>query len=162
MPFEYRPKTRRFEVPLPADTDHTFKINIISSGEVGYKLTTSDFPLYDRELQQIDSIETTVAGRVDNAAISLDSMIQGGFYVQRVHFARETTLMNPTGIFPRPRDYRDREFTLGHLISMLQTMQSEHWFRKVKCNNNLRFVTGTDGILPQQHRHTMVEVRIPS
>ena len=73
MPFEYRPKTRRFEVPLPADTDHTFKIDIISSGEVGYKLTTSDFPLYDRELQQIDSIETTVAGRVDNAAISLDS-----------------------------------------------------------------------------------------
>ncbi|KAH9886233.1 hypothetical protein C8Q73DRAFT_284005 [Cubamyces lactineus] len=78
------PRFQRFKIPLPADIDHAFKIKITSSGKAGYKLRTSDSPLYDCELLHIGEMETTIAECVDNATMSLEALVQDGFCVQRL------------------------------------------------------------------------------
>ncbi|KAI0330031.1 hypothetical protein GY45DRAFT_794663 [Cubamyces sp. BRFM 1775] len=136
---------QRYKVPLPADTDPNFRIRIIASGKVGYGLKAGHFLSCDRVLRQIGGIENTVAERVYGATVSLESIIQGGFYVQRVYFHREkNTEPDPIYMFPLSRANRVCDFTLGHLISVLQSMQSEDWYPKVVNNHfdNLRDVTG--------------------
>ncbi|KAI0330033.1 hypothetical protein GY45DRAFT_1324292 [Cubamyces sp. BRFM 1775] len=92
--------------------------------------------------------------------MSLEGIIQGGFYVQRVYFHREkNTEPNPISIFPLPRANRVCDFTLGHLISVLQSMQSEDWRTQVTNHHgdNLRYVTGlTEGDLPLGKQWTVV------
>ncbi|KAH9886241.1 hypothetical protein C8Q73DRAFT_284193 [Cubamyces lactineus] len=112
---------QRFQIPLPADTDPGFKIDIIVFGETGYHLSWTECVLTELH------VAPSVVRLVENATMSLDDIIEHGcLQVQGVFYASE----NIRVFMPKPK-FMDPErkcsFTLGHLISLLQAMQSNHW-----------------------------------
>ncbi|KAI0325727.1 hypothetical protein GY45DRAFT_205046 [Cubamyces sp. BRFM 1775] len=137
-PPESLPRPRGLHVPLPADTDPDFKIDIIVSGRVGFHLMG----------RSRTNMVPRVASVVDNAAMSLEDIIEdNGVYLQRVYYASERTQMAPRKILIRPQ--RTYQFILGHLISMLLTMQYTHWRDLEKDERTLHYLIGRNGGLPQ-------------
>ncbi|KAI0330039.1 hypothetical protein GY45DRAFT_795078 [Cubamyces sp. BRFM 1775] len=145
------PQTQCFQIPLPIDTDPKFKIDIISFGRIGFQVqaTTSS--------KDHIRVAPGVARSVDNATMLMEHVMQDEIYVQRVYFALENSKVVPK--LKSLQLERQYAFTLGHLITMLQIMQSGHWYHSMKGHNdNLRYITGMDdGVLPQEYRRTAVK-----
>ncbi|KAI0654171.1 hypothetical protein C8Q70DRAFT_1030332 [Cubamyces menziesii] len=137
------PRAQRFQIPLPADTDPDFKIDIIVSGGIGFHLT------WERTDMTELHVMPGVAKVVENATTTLDDIIVHDYlYVHRVYYASENTRAKLTRKYINPM--RNYTFTLGHLISLLQTMQYNHWTSSsMKENRTLQYVVGMDSGLPQ-------------
>ena len=74
------PRAQRFQIPLPADTDPDFKIDIIVSGGIGFHLT------WERTDMTELHVMPGVAKVVENATTTLDDIIVHDYlYVHRVY-----------------------------------------------------------------------------
>ncbi|KAH9886242.1 hypothetical protein C8Q73DRAFT_715906 [Cubamyces lactineus] len=134
-------RIQRFQIPLPVDTDKEFKIDIMVSDGIGYHLSSglcNKTGLY---------VTRGVAQVVANATMSLKGIIENNrLYIQRVLFASERVRIRPSCY----KLINPHKFTLGHLISLLQSMQSHQWYSRVKAGErNLRYLLGGDDDLPQ-------------
>ncbi|KAI0324016.1 hypothetical protein GY45DRAFT_1332016 [Cubamyces sp. BRFM 1775] len=82
--------------------------------------------------------------------MSLEDIIEdNGVYLQRVYYVSERIEMSPCRKSIDPQ--RTYQFTLGHLLSLLLTMQYGHWQRKFKEKDDrtLHYAIGRNGGLPQ-------------
>ncbi|KAI0330044.1 hypothetical protein GY45DRAFT_1324311 [Cubamyces sp. BRFM 1775] len=139
MAFPARPPPRHYPVPLPADTDKMFKIDVTVSGQPGTKL---EYEGRQSNLVQITNI-------VDNATLCLDEEILGPvIWAQRVYFAPETTVKRT----PMPTPKRPSQgFTLAHLIEILLVKQRRHWAHLKPCDRTLQYFVGKDVIPPEEN-----------
>ncbi|KAI0654170.1 hypothetical protein C8Q70DRAFT_1058727 [Cubamyces menziesii] len=142
-----------FQIPLPAGTDPTFKIDIISYGRIGFNLHAT--------ASNKDHIRVApgVERMVNNATMPLEDILESNaLFVQRAYYAEEANKPVPKLKSLDPQ--RQYVFTLGHLITMLQIMQSGHWYHAMKnypTRLTLQYMTGTDAVVPQELQRTGIK-----
>ncbi|KAH9886199.1 hypothetical protein C8Q73DRAFT_795380 [Cubamyces lactineus] len=137
---------RYHKVPLPSDTDPTFRIPLYAAGKLGVQVAESVIHLSD------DLLLAQIMRAVDNATESLDDVIQqDAIYMHRALFALETTKVVPFYLAKEPK----RGFTLGHLLVPLLRKQISHWTKLPRRRRVVECLVGTDAVEPAQGSKTV-------
>ncbi|KAI0365014.1 hypothetical protein BV20DRAFT_955165 [Pilatotrama ljubarskyi] len=114
--------TRRFRLPLPPDTDMSFRHEVRVNGQLGLQLSTCCS--VDEDVQHLPLLRS-IMHQVEGAGTSMSHYCFGQYvWIERAYFPTEKGIRDENRVTPK---HRDANFTRADMLAFMIEKQHKHW-----------------------------------